>query len=77
MKEELKNYKLTSLQIHTIETLYYQFKKHLEYLDELCNETEKQDIGIGFALGQMYSVMEENYYKGIALIEAINEQNEK
>jgi hypothetical protein len=33
MKEELKNYKLTSLQINTIEILYYQFEKHLEFIN--------------------------------------------
>jgi len=75
MNEELKNYKLTSLQIHTIEILYFQFKKHLECIDKLCNESDKQSIGIGFALGKMYLSMEENYYEGMALIEAINEQN--
>jgi len=75
MNEELKNYKLTSLQIHTIEILYFEFKKHLECIDKLCNENDKQSIGIGFALGKMYLSMEENYYKGMALIEEINEQN--
>jgi len=75
MNEELKNYKLTSLQIHTIEILYFEFKKHLECIDKLCNENDMQSIGIGFALGKMYLSMEENYYKGMALIEAINEQN--
>jgi len=75
MNEQLKNYKLTSLQIHTIEILYFEFKKHLECIDKLCNENDKQSIGIGFALGKMYLSMEENYYKGMALIEAINEQN--
>ena len=75
MNEELKNYKLTSLQIHTIEILYFEFKKHLECIDKLCNENDKQSIGIGFALGKMYLSMEENYYKGMALIEAINKQN--
>jgi len=75
MNEELKNYKLTSLQIHTIEILYFQFKKHLECIEKLCNENNKQSIGIGFELGKMYISMEENYYKGITLIEKINEQN--
>jgi len=75
MNEELKNYKLTRLQIHTIEILYFEFKKHLECIDKLCNENDKQSIGIGFALGKMYLSMEENYYKGMALIEEINEQN--
>lgn len=75
MKEELKSYKLTSLQIHTIETLYYKFEKHLEFITELCDNSKKENINIGFELGKMYSIMFNDYHEGLSLIEAINEQN--
>ena len=74
MKEELKNYKLTSLQIDTIETLYYKFEQHLEFLAELC-DSEKDNINLGFELGKMYSIMDNDFQVGLKLIEAINEQN--
>ena len=74
MKEELKNYKLTSLQINTIEILYYQFEKHLEFITELC-DSKKDNINLGFELGKMYSIMDNDFKNGLKLIEAINEQN--
>ena len=74
MNDQLKNYKLTSLQIHTIETLYYKFERHLEFITELC-EGKKENINLGFELGKMYSIMEDDFHNGLALIEAINEQN--
>jgi transcription antitermination factor NusG len=74
MKEELKSYKLTSLQIHTIETLCYKFERHLEFITELC-DGKKENINLGFELGKMYSIIDNDFQDGLALIEAINEQN--
>ena len=75
MNNELKNYKLSSLQIHTIEILYSKFKNNLESINKLCKNDKIKPIGIGFELGKMYTIIEQDYYEAMALIETINEQN--